>query len=157
MTESYSSELERLADEQLHDDNLQRRRQRCNRVTDIAAEAGLSTPYDYYHAALVLMHGERADEFATGIAYARTAAHGADQRAWCVLAACWDRLLLAKHKPQRYGTQFVHINGVWGLGAIDPSISDAERAFYGVPPLWVQIKSAAAMQRRESGNRDRDR
>jgi hypothetical protein len=36
-----------------------------------------------------------------------------------------------------------------GTWRIDEQISDAERAFYGVPPLWVQRKSAAALQRYE--------
>ena len=150
MSESFSAELERLADEQLHDDDTHTRRQRCHRVCDIAADHWLTQAHDYYHAAVVLMHGDQAEEFATGLAYARVAATRAEHRAWCVVAACWDRFLIAKRKPQRYGTQFLRINGRWGLGEIDPSVSDAERALYGVPPLWVQIKSAAALQRREA-------
>lgn len=150
MDETFSHELERLADEQLHDDNTHQRQHRCGRVCDIAAAGGITEPADYYHAAIVLLHGETIEEFATALYFARTATQRHDHRAWAVIAASWDRLLIAKHQPQRFGTQFIRINGRWSLGEIDPSVNDAERAFYGVPPLWVQIKSAAAMQRRET-------
>lgn len=150
MDETFSHELERLADEQLHDDNSTHRHHRCGRVCDIAAAGGIAEPADYYHAAIVLLYGETVEEFATALYFARTATQRSDHRAWAVVAASWDRLLIAKRQPQRFGTQFIRINGCWSLGEIDPSVNDVERALYGVPPLWVQIKSAAAMQRREN-------
>ena len=149
MEESFSIELERLADEQLQDDDYTARRTRCERVCDIAVAGGISSGADYYYAAVVLLHGETPEEFATALHFARTASHQHDSRAWSVVAATWDRLLIAKRRPQRFGTQFIRIDGQWGLGPVDEQVSDAERAFYGVPPLWVQRKSAAALQRYE--------
>ncbi len=148
MDDSYSAELERLGDEQLADDEAQRRQIRCGRVCDIAVAGGLQTAGDFYYAALVLMHGVSIDEFATALYFARTAAHRGEQRAWSIAAACWDRWLIAKGRPQRYGTQFLRVNHVWTIEPIDESVTDAERAFYAVPPLWVQRKSAALLQRR---------
>lgn len=149
MKESFSVELERLADEQLQDDNQAARRARCARVCDIVVVGGVSSGADYYYAAVVLLHGETPEEFATALYFARTAARHHDPRAWSVVAASWDRLLIAKRKPQRFGTQFIRVDGHWGLGPVDAHISDVERAFYGVPPLWVQRKTAAALQRYE--------
>ena len=150
MDDSYSTELERLGDEQLHDDEAPRRQMRCGRVCDIAVAGGIRTPSDFYFAALVLMHGVTVDEYATALYFARTAAHRGDGRAWSIVAACWDRWLIAKGAPQRYGTQFLRINGVWTVEPIDPTVTDVERALYAVPPLWVQRKSAALLQRRDT-------
>ena len=149
MTESFSLELERLADEQLHDEDGITRRQRCSRVCDIAVDGGIVSGADFYHAAVVLLHGETPEEFATALHFARTSAKQDEPRAWSVVAATWDRLLIAKRRPQRFGTQFVKIDGKWSLGAVDANITDAERAFYGVPPLWVQQKNAELLQRRD--------
>lgn len=149
MTESYAQELERLADEQLHDEDHAARRQRCSRVCDIAVDGGIVTGADYYYAAVVLLHGETPEEFATALHFARTAAQQRDPRSWSVIAATWDRLLIAKKRPQRFGTQFIKIDGKWSLGAVDSTTSDAERALYGVPPLWVQQKNAELLQRRD--------
>jgi len=148
MDDSYSAELERLGDEQLGDDEVERRQIRCGRVCDIAVAGGLQSAADFYYAAVVLMHGLSVDEFATALYFARTAAHRGEDRAWSIVAACWDRWLIAKGLPQRFGTQFLRHHNVWTVDPIEPDISDAERAFYGVPPLWVQRKSAALLQRR---------
>lgn len=149
MSDSFSQELKQLADEQLHNEDSTLRRERCARVCDIAVDGGIRTGEDFYHAAVVLLHGETPEEFATALHFARTAAKQQEPRAWSVIAATWDRLLIAKKRPQRFGTQFVKINGKWSLGAVDPSTTDAERALYAVPPLWVQQKNAEVLQRRE--------
>jgi hypothetical protein len=150
MDDSYSAELERLGDEQLGDDEVARRQIRCDRVCDIAVAGGLQSAADFFYAGLVLMHGVSVEEFATALYFARTAANRGEDRAWSIIAACWDRWLIAKGQPQRFGTQFIRHHQVWTVDPIEPDISDAERAFYGVPPLWVQRKSAALLQRRST-------
>ena len=40
-------------------------------------------------------------------------------------------------------------NGRWSLGRVDPRVTDAQRALYGVPPLWVQQQNVDQLQRRE--------
>jgi hypothetical protein len=152
MDESYSSELERLGDEQLHDDEAPRRQIRCGRVCDIAVAGGLRSAGDFYFAAVVLMHGVSVDEYATALYFARTAAQRGDGRAWSIVAACWDRWLIANGKAQRYGTQFLRINNTWTVDPVDAAVTDSVRAFYAVPPLWVQRKSAALLQRRDTNN-----
>jgi len=57
--------------------------------------------------------------------------------------------LIMRGKPQRYGTQFIRENGRWSLGKVDPTVTDSQRAIYGVPPLWVQEQAVQRLQRRE--------
>ncbi|HMP42686.1 MAG TPA: hypothetical protein PKA05_20065 [Roseiflexaceae bacterium] len=107
---------------------------------------------DNYHAALVMLYGEERAHFDLARTFARRAAALGDSRAWSLVAAAWDRALLARGEPQRFGTQFVREEGRWTLGKVDPSVTDSLRAFYGVPPLWVQQQSADQLQRREESS-----
>jgi len=96
-----------------------------------------------------MLYGEELAHWELARTLARRAASLGDPRAWSIIAAAWDRALLARGLPQRFGTQFVRENGRWTVGAVDPNVTDAERAFYGIPPLWVQRQSAEQLQRRE--------
>src|SRR6266498_615633 len=68
---------------------------------------------------------------------------------------CWRstaRARFAQRKiiiTQRFGTQFIRENGRWSLGKIDPRVTDAQRALYGVPPLWVQQQNVDQLQQRD--------
>jgi hypothetical protein len=64
-------------------------------------------------------------------------------------AAAKDRFLMHSGKPQLYGTQFVLEGETWVLYEVDPSITDEERARWGVPPLAEARRSAEEMNRRE--------
>jgi hypothetical protein len=147
MDDTYAAELKRLGEEQLSDREIARRQIRCSRVCDIAVAGGLKTAADFFYASLVLLHGASRAEYATAGYYARTAAQRGEPRAWSVVAAATDRGLIADGLPQRYGTQFLRVGDRWTVDPVDPQVSDAERAFYAVPPLWVQRKSAAAQRR----------
>ena len=155
MPEDVSAELERLAEEQITDldsdatDRVRRGRQRRARVVTLYAQGRLETARDFYHAALVMLYGEELAHWELARTLARRAASLGDPRAWSIIAAAWDRALLARGLPQRFGTQFVRENGRWTVGAVDPNVTDSERAFYGIPPLWVQRQSAEPLQRRE--------
>lgn len=153
--EEHSAELERLAEEQINDldsesgDRSERGKQRRERVVSLYAQGALRSAQDNYHAALVMLYGEDVAHFELARTFARRAAALGEPRAWSVVAAAWDRMLLSRGKPQRFGTQFVRQQGRWSLGRVDPRVNDYERAFYGVPPLWVQEQNIAQLQRRE--------
>ena len=66
-----------------------------------------------------------------------------------MVAAAWDRSLIGRGKPQRFGTQFIREGGRWSLGRVDARVTDAQRALYGVPPLWVQQQNVDQLQQRE--------
>jgi hypothetical protein len=112
--------------------------ERLQRTKEIAAQGGLKSADDYFHAALVLQHSSGTADFEQ--------AHQ-----WCLKgleldpdlpAARWlaaateDRYLMNQGKPQLYGTQFKKDkDGPWYLYQVDPSITDEERAKWDVPSL----------------------
>lgn len=153
--EDSSDELERLADEQLSDadsesdDRRQRGRQRRARVLDLYNQGTIQSADDHYHAALVMLYGEDVAHYELAQTFARRATALGSRRSWSIIAAAWDRSLIQRGKPQRFGTQFVREQGQWTLGRVDPLVTDAERAMYGVPPLWVQEQAVARLRRRE--------
>jgi hypothetical protein len=156
-----SDELERLAEEQIGDlesgemlERAQRGKRRRERVVDLYAAGSVRSPEDHYYAALVMLYGDETAHFDFARQLALTAARTGEERAWSVIAAAWDRGLLARGSAQRYGTQFVREQGQWTLGAIDERVTDAERAFYGVPPLWVQRQHLERIRRREESSEE---
>lgn len=153
--ESPELELARLAEEQISDldaegeDRVRRGKQRRERVAQLYAQGAVESAQDYYHAALVMLYGDDVAHYDLARTFARRAADMGESRAWSVVAAAWDRALVSRGRPQRFGTQFIRENGRWSLGSVDPAVTDGERAMYGVPPLWVQQQSVEQLQRRE--------
>jgi hypothetical protein len=122
---------------------------RCQRVIDLYANGSIEEPRDYFHAAVVLLYGEQAAHYELARTFAQRAAVQGEGRAWTVQAMAWDRWLLSKGEPQRFGTQIIKKNGLWSLGDIDQHITDLDRALYGVPPLYVQQQRARQLQHQE--------
>ncbi|HEY1584614.1 MAG TPA: hypothetical protein VGH63_02935, partial [Polyangia bacterium] len=54
-----------------------------------------------------------------------------------------DRVLVNEGRPQRWGTQFVYVDGAWRVAPVDGSVDDAERARWNVPPLADAQRKAA--------------
>jgi hypothetical protein len=146
-------ELARLAKEtiesQVNDNDIAATRTRCQRVIDLYARGAIQDSRDNFHAALVLLYGEKSAHYDLARTFAHRAAKLGELRAWTLKAMAWDRWLLSLGKPQRFGTQIIKQGGQWSLGAIDTEINDLDRAVYGVPPLYVQLQRAAQLQRQE--------
>ena len=126
------------------------------RVRALVAARAPRIADDYYHAAMVLQHGDTARDIKQARNLARTAARlaPADERARWLAAAAHDRYLWMIGKPQVYGTQFHKVNGVWTLEPIDrKAVSDAARARAAVPSLREAAQQAAAMNERERAAR----
>jgi hypothetical protein len=108
------------------------------RVIQIIKSNGLVSARDYFNAAIVLQHGEVADDFLQAHLLAAKAAEldpALGEARW-LAAAAKDRYLLRIGKPQIYGTQYRYQNGKWELDKMDETaISDAERARWNVPSL----------------------
>jgi|GEM_PF-386941 len=119
------------------------------RIREILAAGGVRTSADYYHAAMVFQHSEAPADYQKAHELAVKAAEldpdNGDAR-W-LAAAAEDRYLMSQGKPQKYGTQFKKVNGVWQLWTVDPSVSDDERARWNVPPLAVAKQRVDAMNR----------
>ncbi len=155
--EDPSEELARLAQETLEAQagpaDPASARTRCQRVIDLYAKGVIQEARDNFHAAWVLLCGETQAHYSLARMFARRAAALGESRGWTLQAMAWDRWLVSLGKPQRFGTQIIKQGGRWSLGAVDPKVSDDERAMYGVPPLFVQQQQAELLQRQEESRR----
>ena len=121
---------------------------RRTRVEELVDAGRVQGPDDHYHAAMIVQRGGTPEHSWRAHVLARTAAdlgvEGASQwfLARGLAAATYDRWLVQQGKPQRYGTQYQAREGRWELYEVDPSISDDERASWGVPPLHESIARA---------------
>jgi hypothetical protein len=103
------------------------RRTRAQELLDARPNLGAD---DCYHAAMIFQHGEsladieKAEQLALR-AVALDPWHGAAR--W-LAAAARDRALMYQKRPQLYGTQL-------GYVPVDPTVTDAQRAAWNVPPL----------------------
>lgn len=154
--EEPGEELQRMAEEQMSDlesenesDKQQRSIRRRGRVAELYAAGTIQTAEDYYHAALVMLYGEDPQHYEQARRFGQRSAALGEPRSWSIVAAAWDRWLLAEKKPQRFGTQFIREAGRWSIGEVDPAVTDSERAMYGVPPLWVQRQNLEQLRRRD--------
>ncbi|GAB4447517.1 MAG: hypothetical protein OHK0015_51670 [Chloroflexi bacterium OHK40] len=152
-SEEPAEELERLARETLEAQSGTAdpagARRRCQRVIDLYAQGGVRDARDHFHAAWVMLCGETQGHYSMARMFARRAAELGEERAWTLLAMAWDRWLVASGRPQRFGTQIIKQNGRWSLGAVEPTVSDLQRALYAVPPLYVQRQRAEQLQQQE--------
>ena len=153
--EDPSAELERLAEEQINDldctgeERVRRGKERRAGVLALYSQGALRSAQDNYHAALVMLYGEDVAHYELAKTFAQRAGAIGEPRAWSVIAAAWDRSLIGRGRPQRFGTQFIREDGRWSLGRVDARVTDAQRALYGVPPLWVQQQNVEQLQQRE--------
>lgn len=125
---------------------------REQRVDEILAAGGAKTSADYFHAAMVFQHGGTPAQAqkAHDLALEAVKLDGNNDDARWLAAASLDRKLMYEKKPQRYGTQF-HREGTgpWVLWEVDPTVTDAEREEWNVPPLEEARKRAARMNQPE--------
>jgi len=120
------------------------------RVREILADGGAKVALDYYHAAMVFQHGDKVTDYqmAHELALRAASLDSGDRQALWLAAAAKDRELMNLGKPQLYGTQFRKVDGRWVLYEVNPTVTDAERAEWNVPPLAEARRRAEAMNRR---------
>jgi len=97
------------------------------RVLALYKADGLATPEDYTNAAKVLRRGGEGDALLLAHELAVVAATRGDKTALPLSGEALDAFLVAIGQPQRYGT----VPGA----ATAPSVTDAIRAEFGLPPL----------------------
>jgi hypothetical protein len=115
-----------------------RDQQRKARVLQILADGGARLADDYYHAAMVLQHGDRVEDYqlAHDTAMKALETEPLHPLARWLAAASKDRVLMALGKPQLYGTQFqTGADGKVERWPVDPTITNAERARWHVDPI----------------------
>jgi hypothetical protein len=122
---------------------------RRRRVQQIVAAGGARAAADWFHAAMVLQHGEGPTDYKLAWQWAAQAARLDPEHpiAPWLSAAAEDRYLWAVDKPQKWGTQFKKVGGRWTLEPIDPAVTDAERERHKVPSLAEARRRAEQMNR----------
>jgi len=113
---------------------------RSMRVREIAKNGQLKQGDDYFHAAMVMQHGESSESYLQAQQWAEKAFElnpKLTSANW-LAAAAEDRYLQSINKPQIWGTQY-KLNketGKWSLEPIDRKAkTDDERAAKNVPSL----------------------
>jgi hypothetical protein len=127
-----SEELKRLRDEDQGD------RARLKRVRELFAADGLHTANDFLRSALILQHGEAADDFllAHDFCVAAMVLGRNDVESASLAAGAEDRFLMNVGRPQRFGTQFRRDGaGPWHLYIVGDAGTDALRELMGTPSL----------------------
>ncbi len=115
-----------------------RDRTRLARVKQLYADGRVRTGADYYHAALVLQHGERAEDYllAHEFCVAAMMLGKSDIESASLGAAAEDRFLMTIGRAQRFGTQYrADGKGPMQLYRVEPGVSDELRRLMAVPPL----------------------
>jgi hypothetical protein len=111
---------------------------RLRRVKEIFKSGGVRSAADHFAAAMIFQHGTWVDDYrrAHELAVKAATLDPEDIEARWLAAASKDRELVARGKRQRYGTQFrTAPGGKMDFFPVDPSVTDAERAEWEVPPL----------------------
>jgi len=118
---------------------------RRKRVMELYLAGELKTGRDYFHAGLILQHGERPEEYLLCHELCVTAVFksGGDEQAdWVssakqLAALSEDRFLLNIGRAQRFGTQYKQDgrNSPWRLDTMEEGVTDELRKAWDVPSL----------------------
>ena len=110
---------------------------RREEAAELVKKGHARQPEDAFHAAALLVESERPAEVALAAQLARQALAGDPDllAARPLVATAVDRGQMLAGKPQKYGTQLVEEDGKWKVYAVDPAVTDAERAEWGLPTL----------------------
>lgn len=106
-------------------------------VLAMLARGEIKTGLDYFQAAVIMQHGESAEDIRLAHSFATLSSQLGYDRATWMQAASWDRLLMYFEHPQWYGTQFtIDDDGQWHLYEVqEGAVSDEQRAEWRVPSL----------------------
>lgn len=117
-----------------------RDRERRAQVLELVRAGALRTADDYYHAAMVLQHGEGAADVLIAHVLATVAGFRGHEGGRWLSAAALDRFLHRIDQPQRLGTQYQRDDpdDPWTQEPYERWLPDAVREAYGVRPLEEQ-------------------
>jgi hypothetical protein len=119
----------------------ERDKQRRQRVAEIVGMGQLNSAEDYFHAAMVLQHGEKSEDYLLAHELATVAGFKGHKTGRWLSAAALDRFLHSVGRPQRFGTQYKRDGDrPWTQEPYDRSLHDSVRREYEVPPRGEQAK-----------------
>jgi hypothetical protein len=112
---------------------------RLSRVKAIYMQNGLHTGADYYHAAMILQHGDVPEDFllAHEFCVAAIVKGKNDKDTRWLAAASEDRFLMNIGRPQRFATQYRADSGTapFRLYKVDETVTDELRRALDAPSL----------------------
>lgn len=110
---------------------------RLKRVKELYTKNQLQTGGDYYHAAMILQHGDVVEDYLLSHELCVAAIGQGDTRAKWLAAASEDRFLITIGRPQRFGTQYKAdgTNQRYRLYNVEPGVTDDLRRIMMVPSL----------------------
>lgn len=134
---------DRKGDARLSEDAVkalkERDAKRRERVVMMVRASQVVTADDYYHAALVMQHGEVPEDFLLAHELAMVAAFKGRADAKWLSAASLDRLLQSIGRPQHFGTQYQLKGDSWTQDPFERmAIPNSMRKEFGVPTLNEQ-------------------
>ena len=116
-----------------------RDRARLARVKELYTQNRLQTGGDYYRAALILQHGDIAEDFLLAHEFCVVAISRGknDKETRWLAAASEDRFLMNIGRPQRFATQYraEPSTAPFRLYKVDPGVTDELRRALDVPSL----------------------
>ena len=128
-----------------------RDRQRRERVLEIVRAQQVDTADDYFHAALVLQHGDAPEHFLLAHVLATVAAFKGHKTGKWLSAAALDRYLASLKQDQFFGTQFFSegsfsIENMKLHPPLNGQVTEALRKEFNVPPPEETLKRLKEMQ-----------
>jgi hypothetical protein len=130
---------------------------RRDRVVQLIRSDSLQAAEDFYHAAMVLQHGQGSEDVLIAHILATAAAYLGDERGQWLSAAALDRYLHRSRAPQRLGTQYVRageedpfvIDGTrpWSQGPYEDWLPDSIREIFGVEGRAQQAERVQALNK----------
>ena len=112
---------------------------RLSRIKELYVQNQLQTANDYYHAAMILQHGDVPEDFLLAHEFCVVSISKGknDKDARWLAAASEDRFLMNIGRPQRFGTQYraVPNTAPFRLYAVDSGVTDALRRAMDTPTL----------------------
>ncbi|MBN1316021.1 MAG: hypothetical protein JXA42_11150 [Anaerolineales bacterium] len=105
------------------------------KVLDYITSGQIHSAPNFYYAAFIFQHGDCSEHYLLANRLAQAAMETGYSDARWIYAASLDRYLMSQGEPQKFGTQYIRIEGEFKLYPVDQTTTDEERAIYNVPPL----------------------
>lgn len=93
------------------------------------------TGEDYYHACILLLHGNCAEDFHQAYQFGIAGIDRGYNAARRFAASAYDKWMMYQGKPQKFGLQYVPDGVRLRVWDVDPATTDAERKEWDVPSL----------------------
>ena len=120
---------------------------RIQTVREILESGAALSGSDYFHACIILMHGDCPDDFWQAHALALSAVDHQYNGARPFAAAAYDKWLMYQGLPQKYGTQYVPDGIGLRLWDVDPTTTDEERATWDLSTMAELQKKVVHMNK----------